>query len=73
MVMVIYNYVQIIGELLLPLIFLYTIYDNRKNYMGKPVNIHIQSLINVIQDKNRAIIKKRVRVNYHYFVITEDG
>ena len=29
------------------------------NYTGKLVNIHIQSLINVMQDKNRAITTKK--------------
>ena len=40
-VMSIYHYVEIIGELSLPLIFLYNIYDHQKYYPGEPVNIHI--------------------------------
>ena len=49
MVMVIYPYVERIGELSLPLILSDNIYDREKNYPGEPVNIHIQSLINIIQ------------------------
>ena len=42
--------------------------------LGEPVNIHMQSLINIIQENNWVITtKKRVRVNYHYFVVTENG
>ena len=32
--------------------FLYNIYDHEKYYPGKPVNLHIQSLINIIQENN---------------------
>ena len=28
-------------------------------YLGKPFNIHIQLLTNIIQDKNRVITKKK--------------
>ena len=30
-------------------------------YPGEPVNIHIQSLINIIQEKKRAINTKKVK------------
>ena len=43
MVMVTYHYGDIIGELSLPPIFLYNIYDNEIYYLDEPVNIHIQS------------------------------
>ena len=42
-------------------------------YPDGPVNIHIQSLINIIQENNWVITTKIVRVNYHYFVVTENG
>ena len=43
-------------------------------YPGEPVNIHIQSTINTMQEKNWAITtKKGVRVNYHCFVVTDNG
>ena len=38
---------------------LYNIYDPEKCYPGEPVNINIQSLINIIQEKNRAITTKK--------------
>ena len=42
-------------------------------YLGEPVNIHTQSLINIIQENNRVIAtKKRVRLNYHYLVVMEN-
>ena len=30
-----------------------------KYYTGEPVNIHIQSLINIIQENNRVITPKK--------------
>ena len=39
--------------------FLYNIYNNEKYYLGEPVNIYIQSLINMIQDKNWLITTKK--------------
>ena len=59
MVMLIYHYVDIIGEFLLPLFFSYNMYDHQKYYPGEPVNINIQSLINTIQEDNWAIINKK--------------
>ena len=45
-----------------------------KYYPGEPVNINIKSLINIIQENNWVITtKKRVRVNYHYFVVMQNG
>ena len=45
-----------------------------KYYPGEPVNIHIHSLINIIHMNNRVITtKKRVRVIYHYIVVTDNG
>ena len=38
--------------------FLYNIYDNEKYYPGGPVNIHIQSLMNIIQEYNTVISPK---------------
>ena len=35
------------------------------------VNIHIQSLINIMQENNKVITnKKGVRVNCHYLLVT---
>ena len=50
-VMAIYRYVERIGEFLLPPIFLYNKYDHEKCYPGELVHIHIQPLINIIQEK----------------------
>ena len=47
-----YHYVERIVELSLPPIFSYYIYDNEKYYPGEPVDIHIQSLLNIIQEYN---------------------
>ena len=46
---------------LLPQFFSYNIYDNQKYYPGETVNIHIRSLINIIQDKNWVITTKKVK------------
>ena len=58
---------------MLPPLFciIYTIIKN--NYPGEPFYINIQSLINIIQDNNRVITTKNVRVNCHYFVIIYNG
>ena len=45
----------------------------KKYYPGETVNINIQLLINIIQDENLLITTKIVRVNYHYFVVMENG
>ena len=52
MVMVIYHYVERIGEFLLPPIFCIIYTRMKKYYPGKLVDIHLQSLISIIQDKN---------------------
>ena len=46
-VMVIYRYIEIISIILVTSNFLYKMYDHEKNYPDKPVDIHIQSLINI--------------------------
>ena len=33
----------------------------KKYYPGEPVNIHIQKIINIIQDNNRVITNKKGR------------
>ena len=58
MIMVIYHYVEINLRILVTPDFWYNIYDNEKYNPGEPVNTHIQSLINMIQDKNWVIIIK---------------
>ena len=47
-VMVIYHYVERTWRILVTPDFLYNIYDHEKHYPGELVNIHIQSLINII-------------------------
>ena len=45
-----------------------------KYYPDEPVNIHMQSLIHIIQENNWVITtQKRVRLNYHYSVVMENG
>ena len=43
-----------------------------KYYPDEPVNMHMKPLINVIQENNSVITKKRVGVNFHYFVVTDN-
>ena len=57
--MVIYHYVERIWRILVATNFLYNIYDNEKYCSDELVNIHIQSLINIIQKKNGAITTKK--------------
>ena len=47
------------GELSLPPIFCITFTTMCNYYPGEPVNIHIQSLINIMQDNNRVITTKK--------------
>ena len=57
--MVIYHYIEIIWRIVVTPIFLYKIYDHEKYYPGEPVNIHIQSLINIIQERYWVIATKK--------------
>ena len=61
MVMVIYHYVEIIWKILVTPDFFITYMIMRKYYPGKSVNMHIQSLINIIQKNNRVIATKNVK------------
>ena len=54
-VMAIYHYVEIIWRILVNPNFCTTFIIMNKYYPDEPVNIHIQSLLNIIQDKNRVI------------------
>ena len=56
---VIYHYVERIGEYSLPLIFCITYAIIKKYHPGKLVNIHILSLINIIQENNWEITTKK--------------
>ena len=58
-VMVIYHYVERIRRIIVASNFciIYTI--NNEYYPGEAVNIHIQSLINIIQEDNLVIITKK--------------
>ena len=66
--MAIYHYVERICRILVTPIFLYNKYDHENIYPGEPANIHIQSLINIIE----SLPPKRVRVNYHHCVVMGD-
>ena len=57
--MVIYHYVERIWRILVTPIFciIYTIM--RKYYLDEPINIHIQSLINIFQENNWVITRKK--------------
>ena len=57
--MIIYHYVEIIWRILVTPDFLYNIYDNEKYYTVEPVNIRMQSLINIIQERNWVITTKK--------------
>ena len=59
MVMLIYHYVERIWRILVSLYFLYNKYDPEKCYPGESVNIHKQSLINIIQENNWVITTKK--------------
>ena len=50
--MVIYHYIERIWRILVTPNFLYNLYDHEKYYPGELVNIHIQSLMSIIQDNN---------------------
>ena len=47
-VMVIYHCIERVWGIVVTLNFLYNIYDHEKYYPGDPVNINIQSLLNII-------------------------
>ena len=57
--MVIYIYVEIIWRILVTPNFVYNIYKNEKYYPGEPFNIHIKSLVNIIQEKNWVIATQK--------------
>ena len=61
-VMVIYHYVERIWIIVVTPNISYNIYDHDKYYPVKLVNIHIQSLINMIQDNNKVINTKKGKV-----------
>ena len=57
--MLIYHYIDTIGEILLRLIFCITYVIIKKYYPGEPVHIHIQPLINIIQEYNWVTSSKK--------------
>ena len=57
--MVIYHYVDKIWRILITPVFCITYMIMNIYYPGEPVNIHVQSLINIIQDNNWVITAKR--------------
>ena len=57
--MVIYHCIKRIWRILVAPNFPYNLYERKTIYPGEPVNIHIQSLIKIIQDKNREINTKK--------------
>ena len=54
-VMVIYHYVERIWRILFPPIFYKTYMIVNIYYTGEPVNMHIQSLITIVQENNWVI------------------
>ena len=58
-VMVIYHYVERICTFLLPLFFNIIYMIINIYYLGEPVNIRMQSLINIIQENNWVITPKK--------------
>ena len=60
-VMVIYHYIERIWRILVTLHFSYNIYDNEKILSGETVNVHILSLIHIIQEKMGNYQQKRIR------------
>ena len=65
--MVIYHHIEVIGKLSLPPICLYNIYDHQNYYLVEPVNIHIRSIINIIQENNWFITTKNGKVKLPLF------
>ena len=59
MVMAIYHCVERIWRTLVTPNLLYNIDDDEKYYPGEPVNIHIQSLINIGKENNGVISSKK--------------
>ena len=59
MIMVIYHYAEIIWGILVTPNFCITCTIMKKYYPGELVNIHIQSLLNIIQEKNWVITTKK--------------
>ena len=57
-VMVIYHYVERIWKILVTSVFNITCTIVNRYYPDEPVNIHIQSLINIIQENNWVITTK---------------
>ena len=58
-VIVIYHYVERIWRILVTRIFNITYMIINIYYPGEPINIHIQSLINIIQENNWVITTKK--------------
>ena len=65
--MVIYHYVERIWRILVTPDFSYNIYYHESYYQCEPVNIHIQPLINMIQDNNRVITTKQAKGKFQLF------
>ena len=59
MLIVIYHYVERIWIILVTPIFYITYIIINIYYLGEPVNIHIQSVINIIQENNWVITTKK--------------
>ena len=58
MVMLIYHYIERIWIILGTPNFCVTYLITNKYYPGQPVNIHIQSIINIIQENNWVVTTK---------------
>ena len=67
--MVIYHDIERIWRILVAPNFCYDICNHEKYYPGEPVNIHKQSLINIIQENNCVIATKKGKVKSPLFCV----
>ena len=67
MVVVIYHYVERIWGILITSNFCIIYMIMKKYYPGEPVNIHVQSLINIIQKNNWVITTKKGQGKFPLF------
>ena len=71
--MVIYHYVERICRIIVTPNFSYKLYNNENCYPGEPVNIYTIIDKYYLEEQLGNYNHKRVRVNYHYFVVMENG
>ena len=69
MLILIYHYIDRIGEFSLPTMVWYNVYYHQKYYPGEPVDIYIQELINITQDKNLVITRVGLKIFFNMQVL----